>query len=608
MSLGYEQRMQFERGRTRMLAGAMLLALVGLLVVLWNIQVQGASEYRESLDRQSIRRVRLAAPRGRILDRNGECLVRNRPNFRIVAYVEEMRRPGARSNTVNQVYGVLERTARIIGLSNTLTRADILTHIERRVALPLVAWRSVNDEAIARLAERGQGLPGVDVDIEPMRVYPHGTLAAHVVGYVGRADPQVSVDEPGVRIHYALPDLEGKRGIEKAYDETLAGVPGGSLIRVGASGFKYKEVERIDPMSGADVRLTLNLHIQRLADAALEGRRGAVVVMDPNNGDLLALASAPSFDPNLFCPAIPADVWERMSTDPDFPLLNRATASAYPPGSTFKPVVALAALCTVQGAADMVFNCPGYFEVGSVKIHCWQETGHGSLGFSRAIEQSCNVYFIQLGLLCGPDAIHRMGEQLGIGRRTGLVIGGEAAGVLPDDAWKRRRIQEGWRGGDTCNMSIGQGFVTATPLQMARFTAALANGGHLLRPRLVLDPPEQASGGETELALSADALAIVRDGMRRVIESPEGSGRRARVDGTPMAGKTGTAEFGPKADRKKYTWMTLFAPYNQPRYAIAMVIEEGDSGGRTVAPLMHDMMTAIFQSENRGWRVTETQP
>jgi penicillin-binding protein 2 len=600
MSLGYEQRMQFEQGRTQVLAGVMLLVLVGLLAVLWNIQVQGVSEYRESLDRQSIRRVRIPALRGSIMDRNGECLARNRPNYRIVAYVEEMRRPGARSNTVNQVYTVLERTARVIGVSNTLTRADILMHIERRVAMSLVAWRSVDDEAIARLAERGQGLPGVDVDVEPMRVYPHGALAAHIVGYVGRADPQSSFDEPGVRIHYALPDLEGKRGIERACDETLAGIPGGSLIRVGASGFKYRDVERIDPIPGADVRLTLDLRIQRLAETALEGWRGAVVVMDPNNGDLLAMASAPSFDPNLFCPAIPADVWERMSTDPDFPLLNRVTSSAYPPGSTFKPVVALAALSTVHGAANEVFNCPGFCEVGGVRFRCWQDAGHGSLGLSRAIEQSCNVYFIQLGLLCGPAAIHGMGAQLGLGQRTGLSIGGESAGILPDEAWKRRQLHEGWRGGDTCNLSIGQGFVTATPLQMARYTATLANGGRLLRPRLVLDPPEQVSDAGTELAVSAETLALVRDGMRRVIESPDGSGRRARVDGIPMAGKTGTAEFGPKAKRKKYTWMTLFAPYDRPRYAVAMVIEEGDSGGRTVAPQIHDMMAGIFLLEGRG--------
>jgi penicillin-binding protein 2 len=252
----------------------------------------------------------------------------------------------------------------------------------------------------------------------------------------------------------------------------------------------------------------------------------------------------------------------------------------------------------------MVFNCPGYYEVGGLKIHCWQETGHGPLGFTRAIEQSCNVYFIQLGVLCGPTAIHGMGEQLGFGRRTGLVIGGESAGILPDEAWKMRRLNEGWRGGDTCNLSIGQGFTTASPLQIARYVAALANGGRLLHPRLVLDPPEPVPERETELAVSAEAMALVRDGMRRVIESPDGSGRRARIDGIPMAGKTGTAEFGPKAERRKYTWMMLFAPFDQPRYAVAMVVEEGDSGGRTVAPRMHDMMAGIFQSEDRSWRAT----
>lgn len=607
MPLGFEKRTQLEQTRVRVLTGLMVLSLIGLLGVLWNIQVQGASEYRESLDRQSIRRVRLPAPRGCILDRNGECLARNRPNYRIVVYVEELRQPGARSNTVNQVFRVLERTAKIIGQSNTLDRADIVAHIERRVALPLVAWRSVSDEAVARLAEKGYGLTGVDVDVEPMRVYPNGRAAAHVLGYVGRADLRSTGDETGVRIHYALPDLEGRRGIERELDGALAGVPGGTLIRVGASGFKYKEVERIDPIPGADVRLAIDVRIQRLAEAAIEGWRGAVVVMDPNNGDLLAVVSSPAFDPNAFSPSIPSDLWATIATDPDFPLLNRAVSSAYPPGSTFKPVVALAALATVPGASDLVFDCPGYYKLGDVTFDCWQKIGHGSLGFEKAIEQSCNVYFFQLGQRCGPDAIHAMGERLALGRRTGFAIGGESAGILPDDAWKRRRIGEGWRGGDTCNFSIGQGFVTATPLQMARLTATIANGGRLLRPRLVLDPPEPPGEGAIESGVSQADLALVREGMRRVVESPEGSGRRARIDGIPMAGKTGTAEFGPKGEKRKYTWMTLFAPFEKARYAVAMVIEEGDSGGRTVAPRIHELMAGVFQTESR-WRGTGGHP
>jgi penicillin-binding protein 2 len=606
MPLGYEQRAQVEQGRVRVLAAAMLLAMAGLLAVLWNVQVRGASGYRESLDRQSIRRVRLSAPRGRILDRNGECIARNRPSYRIVVYVEEMRRPGARINTVNEVRRVLERTARIVGLTNTLTVADIAAHIERRVALPLVAWRGVGDEAIARLSECGQGLPGVDIDVEPVRVYPNGPLAAHIVGYVGRADPKPA-DEGGLRIHYSLPDIEGRCGIERSLDETLAGVPGGTLIRVGASGYKYREEERIDPIPGFDVKLTLDLRVQRLAVDALEGWRGAVVVMDPNNGDVLAIASAPAFDPNLFSPAIPADVWERISTDPDFPLLFRATSSAYPPGSTFKPVVALAALASVPGAADLVFNCPGHYEFGGVRFDCWQNVGHGALGFTRAIEQSCNVYFFQLGLQCGQDWIHDMGLRLGLGRPTGIMVGGEVGGILPDEDWKRRRLHEGWRGGDTCNFAIGQGFVTATPLQMARMTAALANGGRLVRPRIVLDPPEPADEPSGAPSIAPGDLALLQEGMRRVVESNEGSGRRARVDGVQMAGKTGTAEFGPKSERRKYTWMTLFAPFEKARYAVAMVVEEGDSGGRTVAPRIHDMMAGIFGLESRVWRTEARQ-
>jgi len=593
MDLGFEETQRAERMRTRVVMALMTAALGFMLVNLWRVQVHGTEAYRESLERQSIRRVRLPASRGQILDRYGQCLARNRASFRIVLYIEELRKPGRLENTVKEADRVLGLAAGAVGLPRTVTVDEIRSHLQRRSLLPLVVWRNVDDRGVARFAERATGLPGLDVDVEPVRSYPCGRTAAHVLGHVGRAEV-VEEDEEGNRYHYVLPDLEGKVGVESRLNEALAGVSGGSLVRVGASGFKYAEESRREPVPGFDVRLTLDMRVQTLAERLLEGHEGAAVLMDAEHGDVIAMASSPTYDPNAFCPFIPADVWSELVGDPDHPLMNRAVSGVYAPGSAFKPVVALAALTTVPGVAERTFTCNGSFTLGSASFGCWQRAGHGTLGLLTGIEQSCNVYFCSIGLLCEHEAIARMAERFGMGRVTGISLDGEKPGLVPDEAWKRRRRKEGWRPGDTCNFSIGQGFVGVTPLQMACYTAALGNGGILPAPRLVLDPlqPERS----TSTGIAAEPLALVREGMRRVIEAEEGSGRRARIEGIPMGGKTGTAQYGSRADRK-YTWMIAFAPFDRPRYAAAIVIEEGESGGLTCAPMMRELMKGAFESE-----------
>ena len=604
MDLGFEEAERAEQVRTRVLLALMLAALGFMLVNLWRVQVRGKEEYRESLERQSIRRVRLPAPRGRILDRNGQCLARNRANFRIVLYLEELRKPGRMENTVREADRVLTLASGAVGLPRTLTLDDIRTHLQRSSLLPLVVWRNVDDTGLARFAERANGLPGLVVDIEPVRFYPGGKTAAHVLGYVGRAE-LVEEDEEGNRYHYVLPDLEGKIGVEAKLNEALAGVSGGSLVRVGASGFKYAEESRREPVPGLDVRLALDARLQVLAEQLLVGHEGAVVLLDAMHGDVLVMASSPAYDPNAFSPSISAEAWSDLVNDQDHPLMNRAVSGVYAPGSTFKPIVALAALTTVPGVEDRTFTCNGSFTLGSTTFDCWQHAGHGTLGLLKGIEQSCNVYFCSIGLLCEHDAISRMAERFGLGRITGITLDGEKPGLVPDEAWKRRRLGEGWRPGDTCNFSIGQGFVGVTPLQMACYTAALGNGGFLPKPRLVFDPPQ--SELLTPTGIPAEPLALVREGMRRVIEADEGSGRRARLEGIPMGGKTGTAQYGSRAERK-YTWMITFAPFDRPRYAAAIVIEEGESGGLTCAPMMHDLMAGVFRFESGNGSPAERIP
>jgi penicillin-binding protein 2 len=305
-----------------------------------------------------------------------------------------------------------------------------------------------------------------------------------------------------------------------------------------------------------------------------------------------------------------------MRSDKARPLFNRAVSGTYPPGSIFKPLLGLAALANDRAAASTTFDCPGYYRLGNVVFRCWRKSGHGSIAMRKAIEQSCNSYFCQLGILCGHERIVHMAKTVGLGAKTGIELPGEAAGLVPDNSWKKRRFNDSWRSGDTCNMSIGQGALLVTPLQMALFAATIANGGHVFRPRLILDlgvdhsekkkigsfDGRAGKGGEEirKMGWSLSDLNIVKAGMLDVIQADSGTGKRARIEGVRMAGKTGTAEYGTRENRKKHTWMILFAPYDNPRYAVSIVIEDGESGGRTAAPLMKELMTGIFDIEKNG--------
>jgi penicillin-binding protein 2 len=451
---------------------------------------------------------------------------------------------------------------------------------------------------VAKFEEHGRKFPGADIYVRPVRVYPEGKLAAHVLGYVGRADFSLDSDKAP---DYYLPEMKGRKGLELQYNELLAGLPGAELIRVDASGFRRSVLEQKSkyPYPGEDVYTTLDARVQKLAEEIIAGRKGAAVVLDPRNGDVIAMASSPAFDPGVFSPAISEKDWQRFRGDEARPLLNRAVSGAYPPGSTFKPVVALTALENSDISANRTFNCPGYFELGGTPFRCWRRSGHGPLAMRKAIEQSCNVYFYQIGVKVGHRSIVHMARSLGFGAETGVELDYEVPGLVPDNAWKRRVYEDSWRPGDTCNISIGQGALLVTPLQMAVYTAALANGGKVYRPRLVR---EGGGRGDLENVMSwSDAsLRVVRGGMHDVVNAGSGTGKRARIEAAEVAGKTGTAQYGPAGENKKHTWMIAFAPFDSPRYAAALIIEDGVSGGTTAAPRMGRLMKGIFELEAGG--------
>lgn len=597
-----------ERLRTRFVHVGMLGGLLLLAGVLAKVQVLDEDLHTVQLEKQSIRRVRLPAARGTLYDRNGECLARNRPSFCLAVYVEDLRRRGKWDKTVRKVEQDLARLSAVLGVAPGVSHEDIWRHIRQRLALPLLAWRDLDAAAQARWAEHSREFPGIDLYVEPVRTNLYGALAAHVLGYVGRSDPRPNAEE---QYHYYLPQMEGKAGVEKAFNAELSGVPGGRLIRVDVSGYRHKGSEEEEevklPVAGDDIYLTLDLRIQRIAERVLNGKVGSAVVLDPRNGEILAMASFPQYDLNAFYPSISAAEWRTLNSDEDRPLLNRAVTGQYPPGSTFKPLVAITALENRRVSPADSFDCPGSFTQGSQVFRCWNPRGHGRVQLRKSIEQSCNVAFCQVGLQCGHEALYHMAEAVGFGRRCGVELPGEMPGLLPDAEWKNWRFGEGWRSGDTCNLSIGQGWLLATPLQMAMFVAALANGGCVYRPTVLLrrgsgtglasDILQGRSAGQlvTRMPWSPETMKVVRGGMLDAVQDENGTGKRARVAGVLMGGKTGTAEYGPRSARRKHAWMIAFVPYDEPRYAISVVVEDAVSGGVDAAPMVRQLVAGILE-------------
>jgi penicillin-binding protein 2 len=578
-----------------------------LVVRLWNLQVSQGREYQRRLVKQSLRSVRLPGMRGRILDRNGVPLADNRPSYCVSLFLEELRRPGGVKRTVDNVMTVLDRLAEVMDRPRQLFPQDVRLHLGRRTPLPLIAWKDLDEEAVARFMEHESEFPGVALTVEAVRVYPLEKQSCHLLGYVGRADISKLLDhaegEEVEKFHYYLPEMAGKSGVEKRLDGVLRANAGGKLeIQVDVVGFKFDEVSRRVPGQGSDVVLALDARIQQAAEELLGTDRGAVVVVDPRNGDILALASAPGYNPNDFVPSIPSSIWNRLLTNEGRPLYNRATGGEYAPGSTFKPITLLAALHSGKVKADTRYSCPGYYQLGSARFRCWQHWGHGSIDLTSAIRYSCNVYLYHAAMTCGPESIQEMARSCGFGRKTGISLDFERPGLVPSDEWKRRARHDGWRDGDTCNQAIGQGALLVTPLQLALYASALANGGTLWKPRLIQQILPTDGDSQEILPVEVEDgphwnsrhIQTVRQGMRDAVQMPDGSGKRAKLKNVVVAGKTGTAEYGVKGAGHKMTWMIAFAPYDNPTVAVAFLVEDGMSGGTTVAPRIKALLTQVF--------------
>lgn len=564
------------------MAAAFAAGFAALVSRLKTEQIDNAAEHRAAMASQSCRTVRTAGERGRILARGGEELAANRKTFDMTADPAFYRTPG-------ELLAAVAAAGRIIGRQGTADAAAAERHMRAAAARPFIAWRGLTAAEIARFSERCDVPPGFDIAERYERTYPQGRLAAHAIGRTGRDMPAA-----GAAGAYDYADMEicGRDGLELQYDEYLRGVPGETRIAIDARGFATVRETVVPARKGPDLATGIDMALQRAAEKALSGVKGAFAAVDPRDGTVRALASSPSFDPNDCTPVFRAEVYRKYAEDPDKPLFNRASSGVYAPGSTFKPLTALAAL-SAGIAPERQIECTGAYQIGDTKIRCARTWGHGTLDLVHAMCESCNPYFCAIGVEAGADRLGAAARAAGLGRRTGIDLPADAAGTVPGRKWKQAHMHSRWWDGDTAQMAIGQGQVLASPLQMALAAAAIGSGT-LCAPRLNTALPAVRS----QLPFAADDLATVRRGMALVTE--RGSGRAAAQNvAADVIGKTGTAQVGGGAAKRKNTWFIGYAtPVAASRsrepLALAIVVEDGESGAETAAPRAGEALRAFY--------------
>jgi penicillin-binding protein 2 len=546
------------------------------------------------------------APRGQITDRNGESLAQNRLCYNLaINFPTPLDFSDAQ--TLSFAREKIDRTARLIGRKLKISDEAILRHYHNRGIMPMEIAQNLSQLEYEQIKTAPP--PGVIVRPIYVRVYPNGKVAGQIIGYTGKTgrNPDGIVDN-----HETLwPETEGREGLEQTFNEMLTGKHGEYKLTFDKDGRKTSEKLITPPDPGYNVVTTLDLRLQQLAEKALEAKakRGAIVIIDPNNGDILALASWPTYDPNLFVPSISAEQLKLLQDDKDIPLLPRAYRSSYPPGSTFKIAVGIAALESRAIQPDDQYECVPSIQIGNVTFHNWKKGNRGELNFVQALTESCDTWFYQVGIRTGAQPIIDWALALGFGAKCGIPLRGEAEGRVPNDEYMKATHGRRLLNGDIANMSIGQGDIQVTPLQMAQSMGVVANGGTLYQTRLVqqvqtfdnqIVTAYQVRAKRT-LNLSSETLDELHTGMIDVVNGGGGTAHQASLDNAEVAGKTGTAQWGPKNKERTAAWFAGFLPADQPRYAFA-ALYEGDvgskvHGGSAAAPMIADVFKEIYKSE-----------
>ena len=576
---------------------------------LWQEQVYHGSDYVKAVSNQSIRRIRKPAPRGRIFTSDKKILADNIPVFNLVFHLAEMRKPGTRSKTINYILTAADRAGKTIGRTSKLTTEKIQRHINYTPALPITIFENLTTLELAKISELPIPIPGMEIITVPQRRYKYGETACHLLGYIRKDNPQKAADRD--EYFYYIPDKKGKQGVEKKYDHSipvidiksdkfsrisklrgLRGSPGSSLVRVDFRGYIHSTCGNIlHAQPGHDIVLTINFRAQRIAEKLLKNYKGAFVLLDASTGAVIAMVSSPGYDISKFTPRLSPKYWNKLRNDPKHPLLNRATAGEYEPGSIIKPILAIALLENGMSASDMI-TCHGKSYIGDASIYCDKHSGHGSINVISALEQSCNVFFIEQGRVLRLEKISETFSSFGIGEKTEFPLY-ERRGLLPSRANKYYRTGRRWNAFDTALICIGQGNIQITPLQAALYTAAIANNGTLWRPYLLKEVLD-ATGNtiyvtkplpRKKIKISKRALKIVKKGMFQVVHGSHGTGRKANIRKIKLYGKTGTAEKGKGANKINNTWFIGFGTHKKTTYAFAIFVENGASGGKTCAPI-----------------------
>ncbi|KJZ18345.1 penicillin-binding protein 2 [Loktanella sp. S4079] len=602
--------------RRALVLGASQVAIMAVLG--WrmrSMQVEHADEFRLLAEENRIN-IRLLPPsRGLIFDRNGEAIADNEQNYRVVMVRED----------AGDVGEVLAKLTQIVDITpEQLSRA--MEEMQRRSPfVPVTIAERLSWEDVAKINLNTPALPGIQAEVGQSRVYPWGADLAHVVGYVGPvSDYDLSrIDDQDPLLQ--IPKFQiGKTGAENKLEHTLRGSAGHRRIEVNAVGRVMRELDRQEGEAGKDVQLTIDNRLQTYVQARLDGESAGVVVIDLEHGDLRAIASAPSFDPNLFVRGISVKDWTGLNEDKYRPLAAKAVQGTYPPGSTFKMITALAAMEDGVVAADETVYCPGYTDVYGIRFHCWKSGGHGNINLHDSLKQSCDCYYYEIAQRVGIDKMAAMARKLGLGIRHDLPLSAVASGLAPDKEWKSTVRGEDWRIGDTVNASIGQGYVLASPLQLAVMTARIATG-HEITPRLVrlVDGVEQPSGRGESLGLNENTLRRIRASMVDVCNNRRGTayGSRIIADEYKMAGKSGTSQVRRITaeeraagvtrnedlpwERRDHALFVSYAPLDNPRYAVAVIVEHGGGGSSAAAPIARDV---ILQAQYGGTPPLEAYP
>lgn len=584
-------------------AGLCIVFIFGVLFLrLVYLQMIHGEEYRRLSMTNCVRLKSIKSSRGLIYDRNHNLLVDNRPAFDLTIVLEDAK----------PLKQTLEHLAELSGDSYEDLMATIKKAGRAAFYKPLVLKRDITRDLLAVIEAHQFDLPGIHIDIEPTRNYIHKKTAAHLIGYLGEINKEELAS--GKFSNVRSGDSIGRYGVEKSFEADLQGKRGGHQIEVDVNGRVIKILKTVEPVSGKDLVLTMDLSLQQKAESLLGENDGAVVALDPSNGDVLVMASSPSFDQNDFIGGISSKKWQALRDNPGRPMNNKAIQAEYPPASTYKTITALAGLEEKVIDRNSTFFCPGFYKFGNRRYHCWNRYGHGNLNVVDAIAQSCDVFFYQTGEKVGVDALARYAHGSGLGRLTGIRLVHERPGLIPTSAWKRKRFKEPWQAGETLSISIGQGFNLVTPLQMAVFISAVGNNGTLYRPRLVRSVQDakgqvireiepEITGG---LPASKKNLAIVRQGLLDVVHGKRGTARQIRLLGIQIAGKTGTAQVfsrkaGEKFNNKKlrrtlqdHAWFVCYAPAQDPKIAIAVIIEHGEHGSSAAAPVAKELIHAYL--------------